>query len=541
MTEKNLKIAKIDKRQLFFDRNKKIYIEFDLEKTRTCSEIYNSFQTQIEEKISEIYNNNNNNKVKCNFILMYSSSTSKLDNTSLIEIKLDLDTQLSDIMPNKHYFLCYMPMNKLDLIKKRKVRNKLEEEDVSNNRFKDVEREKTDKHEIEKYLTNEGVYYFDKEKVNFIYGKGYIDEQKLVINYKNNNVEISISEIKREEYYENSTPPSIQVFKIKYPNYIIQIYQNNLSHFLGLYKLKSYLIWRNAIELAKIKNTNVNVDSSFNTNIFNYNYLLFVKSHSIPSKSFIINQILENPEKRKIFLDKCEDKKISDIASNIFSYKINIKNEQYIEAWSIFKQIIFYVDYNSIQDDKIRKNEAEKHSKVCTPERIELYNNILKKVDEAIKSISDYEKEVNDVLKRNFQYEIFDDLYYNIYELYLLPHFKNVRTILNTEYDYDQKPPIVKKFHLLLSKYCKIFFEMKNVDKCYYYLKSDSNDDKEEEISGNNSTNNIINIAESNLKTNKKESSNNNEINGIIDNNSGENMTNNNVNIESISSKEENT
>ena len=317
---------KTDKRQLFFDRSRKTYIEFDLEKTKTCEEIYNSLNKEIEQKISELYGDKNNKNFNFNFIMIYSRSN-KLENTSNIEIKLDPTALLSDIMTNKQYFLCYLPPNEFNISLKKKVRNKFEEEENNfADRFKDVERDILSNHTIEKYLSNEGIYYFDKEKVEFFYGKGNVDEEKISINYKKINVPIIINEIKKEEYFENQIPPSIEVFKIKCPNYIFQIHQNNNTHFLGLYKYKSYLVWKNAINAAKIKNNNITIDSSFNVNIANYNTLLFVKSHSISSQCFIINQILQNFEKRQIFLDGYSDKKISDIINGIYSYKINIKN-----------------------------------------------------------------------------------------------------------------------------------------------------------------------------------------------------------------------
>ena len=49
-TKNSIKVEKIDIRKLFFDRSKKTYIEFDLEKLKTCEEIYNTLKKEIEEK-----------------------------------------------------------------------------------------------------------------------------------------------------------------------------------------------------------------------------------------------------------------------------------------------------------------------------------------------------------------------------------------------------------------------------------------------------------------------------------------------------------
>ena len=521
--------TKVDKRQLYFDRNRKNYIEFDLEKTKNCMEIYDSLHEEIEKKINELHNTDKNKKMNFSFIMMY-SRTNKLDNSGLIELKLDKEAQLSDIMINKQYFLCYLPENKININQKRKTRNKLEE-NINNDRFKDVERRTSKNHELEKYLTNEGVYYLDKEKVQFLYGKGTIDENTININCKKANIEILIKDIKKEECFENKVPPSIEDFKIKCPNFIFQIHQNNITHFLGLYKQKSYLIWKNAINLAKIKNNDNTIDSSFNSNIFTYNYLLYVKRHSIPSKCYIINQLLENAEKRQIFLDEYKDKKISDIANSIYAYKINIKNNKFFEAWMSLKQISFYVDFNNIEDEGLRKREKEKYSKIFTQERIDLYNNAVKKVNEAIKTIKNYEKEMNNVLKKIFEIDLFDNLYYNIYELYIWPYFQKIKNMLNTEYGYDQKPDIIQKFHLLLSRYCANYFDMNNMDNFNCLCVPNENNNNEEinncSTTTTTPTNNNNTINSNDVSSNDKSKDDNNNNN--IDNKDNDNNKENNI------------
>ena len=51
MATKKPNLPKIDKRQLFFDRNRKNYIEFDFEQLKTCQEIYNSLHEEIDKNI----------------------------------------------------------------------------------------------------------------------------------------------------------------------------------------------------------------------------------------------------------------------------------------------------------------------------------------------------------------------------------------------------------------------------------------------------------------------------------------------------------
>ena len=105
-----------------------------------------------------------------------------------MEIKVGRIQQLSNIMINLQYSLCYLPQNEINVEYKRKARNRIKEEHHVNNRFKDVERDTISNHNIEKYLNNEGVYYFDKEKVEFFYGKVYVDENKIYVNCKTSKV-----------------------------------------------------------------------------------------------------------------------------------------------------------------------------------------------------------------------------------------------------------------------------------------------------------------------------------------------------------------
>jgi hypothetical protein len=309
---------------------------------------------------------------------------------------------------------------------------------------------------------------------------------------------------------------------MKCPNFIFQIHQNNNIHFLGLYKNKSYLLWKNAIDLAKIKNINTTIDSSFNGNIANYNTLLYVKSHSIASQCVIINQILQNSEKREIFLDEYKDKKISDIIKNIYSYKMNIKNSKFFEAWVCLKEISFYVDFENIENEAKKKREMEKYSNVFNPERIKLYNNVVNKVNEEIKKITNYQEEMNNVLKDVLKFDLFDNLYYHIYELFIFPYFTNVKKMLNTEYQYNQKPNIIQQFHLLLSKYCVNYFEMNKIDNFNCLCSTSSNETENIDTKPNNTLIVVGNNSAGNPNENNKKKEENKNIN-ITDNNNDNN------------------
>ena len=94
--------------------------------------------------------------------------------------------------------------------------------------------------------------------------------------------------------------------------------------------------------------------------------------------------------------------------------------------------------------------------------------------------------------------------------------------MLNTEYQYNQKPNIIQQFHLLLSKYCVNFFEMNKIDNfnCLCSIKSDETENIE------TSSNNILMVVGNNSTGNpndndkkKEESKNNNTTENNNDNN----------------------
>ena len=205
---------------------------------------------------------------------------------------------------------------------------------------------------------------------------------------------------------------------------------------------------------------------------------------------------------------------------------MNIKNIKFCQTWLFLKEISFYVDFENIENEVKKKRKMEKYSNVFNPERIKLYNNVVNKVNEEIKKITNYQEEMNNVLKDVLKFDLFDNLYYHIYELFIFPYFTNVKKMLNTEYQYNQKPNIIQQFHLLLSKYCVNYFEMNKIDNFNCLCSTSSNETENIDTSssnilmvvGNNSTGNH------NDNDKKKEENNNNNNNSTDNNNDNNNV-----------------
>ena len=513
MSKKNLKLGNY---QLYFDRNRKIYIEFSIENIKYCKDIYNLYKKEIEEKIIDIYGEEKSKIFNFSFILINSKINTKTENNSpSIELKVNIRKPIIKLLITNNYYLCYLPINKYDINLKKKVRNNIEDKN-DNNTF-GIILETLLTHKLEKYLNNEGVYWFDKNKNEFLLGKGYIDEKKIEIITKKYKITIKINCIRKDEYYENTIPSLLEGIKIKIPNYIIVIFNNNVSHIFAFKNQKNYITWKNAIKQAKIKYNNFYVHTTFNTNISTCVYQHFIRSQSIPNKLFTLNQILENYEKRKIFLDELTDKKIFDIISNIFFYKINLNKKNFFEACLCLKQISFYTDFNNINNQAQKKIEIEKYSKIFTQERINLYNNITERSNDAmsqIKSIENYEKEMNIALENILEQNLFDELYYQIYELYIEPNYERVSNQLKTEYNFDRIPKVIKKYQLLLSNYCVKFFNMNNINNfnCFFSTYGTKNNLRNT-ISANNLEN--YKFDEKIIKKNERKTVSNKNLNSI--------------------------
>ena len=472
-------IQRSDKSKLYFDRNRIYFIEFDLEKINTCQKIYETLKNDIEKKIHLLYRNIPKG-INFNFIVIFSKINSRYDNKSLIEIKIDMSFKFTELMQTNQYSLYYLPEIKYNIKK-----------NLFEARFKEALNKKEEKvninnTELEKYLNNEGIYYFDKSIVQFLYGKGYVDEQKIIINCKRLNIEILINQIKKDEYFDNKIPLSLQVFQTKCPNYIFEIRQNNTTHILGLYKQKSFLTWKNAVTFAKIKNKSRRIDSLLNKDIHQNNYTLFTNCHSVPSKCMVIEHILENTEKRQIFLEEFDDKKIADITSNIYNYKTNIKNKDYIGALACLKQISFYIDFDNIENEYEKKVEMEKYKNIFTKERIDKYKTLVKKVNDVFTNAIKKGEDIKNILEGFFEQDLFDNLYSQIYEIYIIPFFEKMKETLKKEYNHDRKPKMIKKLDLLLSKYTMNYFGMNDINNFNCFCNKETSN-----MDNNNNRNNI--------------------------------------------------
>ena len=461
------KSFKLEKRKLYFGNNSNIFIEIELDNDTLCQDILTKYNNSIIGKLKEIYGENYKNK-KFYFIAIITKINNK-SYSSFTEFKVDMKSKILELIPFPHCYLLYKPIEKVNMNLKRRYRNGMDE---SQNKKDNVELDSLRKGNIEKYINNEKIFWLNKKSKKFEKVKGNVDELKVEIN--NNQLIIPITKL-NDEFYDNKIPPEMKDIKVKEQLFFFKLNYNNEDNFFFADKLKTYLIWKNGIEKAKIKSNNFSIDSNFNNIIDTFTFQLYVISNSMQKKLFILQHIFENEEKRKIFLEDFKEAKISQIILNIFSYKKSLIKNNYFEAFKVFKSLVTIIDLNNEKDEERKKIEVEKYSKILTQERIKLYNDIFNKANELVKDIKvekGLEEEYSKLLKPIMTDNIFDELYVQIFKTYIEPYFKEILEIITKEYAYDKKPSIVKKFHSLLSYYCLNYFDMKNISNFNYLQES---------------------------------------------------------------------
>ena len=193
---------------------------------------------------------------------------------------------------------------------------------------------------------------------------------------------------------------------------------------------------------------------------------IYATQHSIIDNCFMINKVLFNEEKRKMFFSISPEKKICSIIINILTYKDLIKKNEYLEAWMRFKEILTYIesyDIHSQSQDFIKKNEKIlkifSHEKISTYKKIsEASNENVKKINMVNASLSLFQIEVKKALNEILKENLFDDVLISLYKIYIIPFFEEVKNTLKKGSHPLEKPPIREKFQFLLAIYFNRIF-----------------------------------------------------------------------------------
>ena len=462
---------------LYLDREKINFIQIQIENNMTCDSIINNNRDILKDKVEPIYKRPIED---FDFLFIENKPNIKKEEIpSLMEFRVNKKTKLYNLIQNAQYNLFFLPKKKSNILDRKKAR---EGNNEVQKFFEDAETNYFSNKSSEEFITKQSFYFYDSSKQEFSKEKGSVDKNKITI-FKSSqirdNIEIYIKDIIKDLYYpENSPAPYRKNLPIRgdRPKFYIEITTHTKTYFLAQFKESYQNQWENAIKTAITNYKNYNIDLNLNIKIASSKTSIYATHHSIMNNIFLINKILFNEEKRKIFFSSFSDKKISAIVYNILMYKDLIKKNKYLESWMRFKEILTYIDSytanNEINANRII-TEENKINDIFTPNRISKYNKISEDANESVKKIKEesslnlFQNEIKNALCDILKDNLFDDLFYYLYILYIIPCFDNIKKLLRKGAIPNEKPSIRQKFQFLLAIY---FYKMLKVTINNYFL-----------------------------------------------------------------------
>ena len=433
--EKKNEINQI-KYNLYLDRDKKNFIQFNLDNNNiTIEDLLIKYKDSLADKMNTIYKKNID---ECAFLIIENKINKKNEEIpSLMEFKINKRIKLYNLLQNPQNNLYFLPKRKSNKEECLKARN---EKINRENNFDLVEIDYFINKNPEEYLPKSLIYLYDTSQQTFIKEEGSVDKQKIIIYKSKTNkelIEICIKDIVKDLFYsETSQEPYKKNLPTKgnKPKYFIEIVTNKITYFFGQFKENLFIQWEKAIKKALTKYNNFNVELNLNIKI--------------------------NSSKTGIYA--IAEKKICSIIINILSYKELIKKDEYLEAWMSFKEILAYIE----SCDSTNSNQKEeKILKIFSQEKINNYKKIsedsnenLKKINGTNSSLSLFQIEVKKALNEILKFDLFDDVFFELYKIYIIPFFQEIKNILKKESHPLEKPLIRQKFQFLLAiNFNKIF------------------------------------------------------------------------------------
>jgi hypothetical protein len=471
-------------KNLYLDRERQKFINIELNNDSTIETILNNYRETLIKEITAIYKLNIEEFI---FVIIESKINMKKDEIiSLTEYKLNKTIKIYLLLQNPQNNIYFLPKNK------RIFPNKKNYSIPPNNIQSEFEKAQNNyflSKPTEEYLSKANFLLYDNENQIMTKEKGSVDTIKITI-FKNGNrdtIEILIKDIIKDYYYSDiSTAPYRKNLPIKgdRPKYYIELQTSKRTYFLAQFKENFHIQWENAIKMAITKYKNFNIELNINMTINSLKLQLQETHLLIMNNCFNIKDILFNEEKRKMFFDCFRDKKLSSIMINILMYKDYIKKNQYLEAWMRFKEIFTYIESYDINDKNENKNKiiTEKNNinDLFNQEKINKYKQISEAANENVKNIkienpsiflfqSEIKNALNDILKE----DLFDDIFLNLYKIYVIPYFEEIKIKLQEGSKLKMKPLIRIKFQFLLALYFSQFSNM-NMNN-YNYLSNQKN------------------------------------------------------------------
>ena len=476
--------SKANLKNLYFDIEKKNFIQFSLNVLTTCESILTNYNDDIKSKITPLYTKTKQKKIPNNksrnssfqvdisdfdfFIIEEKLEPIKDGVTSsLTRFKINHEVFIIQYFENPCYNLYFLPINK-NSVKNNRIKSI--GHIMMNELYEDIEKSNYNliKKNNDDFLSKTIIYFYSIKKKKFSKQKGSVDEKKIIIyswsDEKKILMEIFISEIIKVIYINDSDNNSIDT-----PKYI-KIHTINTEYIFAEFKENLFQQWQNAINQAMVIYKNFSAELNLDTKISGEKINKFATNHSIIDDCFILNKIITNDEKRKMFLEDFPDKHISSIFNDIVMYKNLIKKNEFFNSWMKFKQILSYIDYYIDNNNKISDNNiiCEEYNKIFNEDRIKIYKKIeeesyitFQKINQDPQILTDsFNTIVNNGLKNILDINLFNDLFYDLYTIYIVPYFEKEKKTMEEEIGSSNIPILRQKFQFLLALYCNQIFQM---------------------------------------------------------------------------------
>jgi hypothetical protein len=240
----------------------------------------------------------------------------------------------------------------------------------------------------------------------------------------------------------------LQVSSGDFPSYFIIITTNDNQITIGLKNEEKLIKWRNGLDnvLAYYKTFTTDID--FKININNLKKKLLENETGVIDDTLIYENLLKNPQKKKIFYSLFEDEKLPKLIEGIFTYQSLINNINYKDAIFKLYEILEMVNRNEKEENQSKKSDI---SKIINKESLNKYADIYNKANNLIGENNN--EGLKDVLKST----LFDDSLFYLNQLYIIPTLNKYK----------------EEFKELSQTYGKSN-ERKNIESliAYYFMKS---------------------------------------------------------------------
>ena len=473
--------TKIEKGKLFFDKELKTFIEFNYEQKVTCQKIYDENRIKIIDTIIKInkdlpeYFDLDMELEEDNYFFCWNKPNSKKDKNKYmpanIQLKINLTEEIYNTLINcdkSQVSLCFFYKNTAKTnLRKNAISYFVLEKDIYENTQETRLRDFTTKDNISNELFRGTVFLYDIKTKNSVKKEIIIDLEKITFVKEIKFLYSSSIEKIRSFYYDSEEYKKYKIKGEKHSGYIMIDTKGNETYLISQ-KQDKYKKLLSAVKCCMNNYRMSIIDLQIDNDIDSIKSGLFAIYHLIIDNCFLLQEILSNNEKRKIFMSVFPNEKVGKLLELIFDYKSINRTEKYIESWTFFKQILKYLEPYKDKDkekkdelyDIIKNIDISKYTEILNKTNDVLQKSLFNNQKNNSDNNNDLNNNMNDGLKEYLKDDLFDDLFFSSYDTYIYPFFDKIRKCLKEGETPQNKSEIRKKFQLLLAFYYFKFNEL---------------------------------------------------------------------------------